>query len=133
MIEQHLTKSELRKFGIVTGSIIAILFGLFFPWLFESEMFPTWPWVVTGILFSWVIIHPKSLQIVYTVWMKIGAVLGWINTRIILGLIFFFVFFPVSLILVVIRKDPMKRKFTAQSSYRTNSLKQLKNHMEKPF
>lgn len=133
MIDQHMTKNELRKFGIVTGSIVAILFGLFFPWLFDSEMLPMWPWVVAGILFAWAIIYPESLQVVYTVWMRIGAVLGWVNTRIILGLIFFFLFFPVSLILVVIRKDPMERKFTAQNSYRIKSIKQLKKHMEKPF
>ena len=133
MIDQHMTKNELRKFGIVTGSIVAILFGLFFPWLFDSEMLPMWPWVVAGILFAWAIIYPESLQVVYTVWMRIGAVLGWVNTRIILGLIYFFLFFPVSLILVVIRKDPMERKFTAQNSYRIKSIKQLKKHMEKPF
>ena len=33
----QLDKAGLRKFGITTGILIAVLFGLFIPWLFELD------------------------------------------------------------------------------------------------
>ena len=40
----ELDRTGLREFGIVTGGIVAVLFGLLFPWLLERS-FPLWPWV----------------------------------------------------------------------------------------
>ena len=42
--------------------------------------------------------------------MKIGHVLGWINTRIILGMVSFIMFAPVALVLRLLGKDPMQRR-----------------------
>ena len=45
----ELDRKGLRQFGIVTGGILAGLFGLFFPWLLEHS-YPYWPWIVGGLL-----------------------------------------------------------------------------------
>ena len=131
--DKKLDKKILREFGLITGGILVFLFGLFLPWLLEHE-FPSWPWIVAGILWTLAIILPMSLDPVYRVWMKIGHVLGWINTRIILGIMFYIIFLPVGLILKLAGKDPMTRKLNkTQGTYRVIHPVPPKNHVERPY
>lgn len=53
------------------------------------------------------------------VWFKIAEVLGWINTRIILSLVFFVFLTPIALLkkLLSFKKDPLKLKNTHSSTY----------------
>jgi len=123
----------LRDFGLITGSILAGLFGLFFPWLLEFN-FPLWPWAIAITLFSFALIRPRLLRPVYRVWMAIGNVLGYINSRIILGLVFYFVVLPTGLLLRLFGKDPMSRSFSNQAaSYRIHSKKPDRKQVERPF
>lgn len=123
----------LREFGLITGSILVGLFGLIFPWIFEHN-FPKWPWIIAGILWVWALALPATLNPVYRGWMAIGHVLGWINTRIILGIMFYIIFFPVGLLLKIFGKDPMARKIIkSQKSYRVIHSIPKNNHVERPY
>ena len=129
----ELSTQELRKFGFTTGAVVVVLFGLLLPWLFNHG-YPYWPWILAGILWVWALIAPATLKPVYKGWMKVGHVLGWINTRIILGLTFFTVFFVAGLILKILGKDPMSRKIDKSvESYRVASRVHNKDHLERPF
>jgi len=131
--KKEISSEELRSFGLIFTSGILLIFGLFFPWLLDHQS-PQWPWFVAGVTFLPALLMPSLLAPVYKVWMKIGAVLGWINTRIILGLIFFIVFVPMSVIFYLLKKDPMNRRFDASAtSYRTESIKPPRDRMEYPF
>src|SRR5262245_61596107 len=88
-----LDRNGLRNFGLTTGAIAAVLFGLLLPWL-RGYGFPMWPWLAGGILALWGLLAPATLRPVHRVWMAVGNVLGWINTRIILGLVFYTVVLP---------------------------------------
>jgi uncharacterized membrane protein len=124
---------ELRKFGLVTGAIVAVLFGLLLPWLFDYP-WPLWPWIVAGILWIWGLAHADSLFTVYRTWLKFGHVAGWINTRIILGIMFYIVFFPAGVLMRLVAKDPMARKLDDKAnSYRIVSETMDKNHFERPY
>ena len=57
--------------------------------------------------------------------MKIGEILGWVNSKIIMGGIFIFILFPISIIMRATGYDPLRRKFNKKSSYRENK----KNHI----
>ena len=50
--------------------------------------------------------------------MVLGLVLGWINSRIILGLVFFLVLQPIALIMKFVGYDPLKIKKSNEISYR---------------
>jgi hypothetical protein len=66
--------------------------------------------------------------------MRIGHALGWINTRIILGLMFYTVFFIIAMSMKLLGKDPMSRKIDKTlNSYRVCSEKRARDHLEKPF
>ncbi len=123
----------LRNFGLVTGGITAGLFGLLLPWLLELK-FPVWPWVIAIVLWCCALVYPRSLRPVYQGWMAIGNVLGWINTRIILGLVFYIVIMPIGLAMRLLGKDPMERKLSyEEKSYRIQSKKPDKQQVERPF
>lgn len=131
--KKEITKKDLRSFGLLTGSITPLLFGLFLPWLFNRN-FPSWPWYVAAVLIVWALTLPQTLRPVYRIWMTIGQVLGWINTRIILSIMFYIIILPVGCIIRLLGKDPMSRKLNSlQKSYRVTSAQPDKKHPERPF
>ena len=88
---------------------------------------------ILGILAVLALVIPAALGPVYKVWMAFAEVLGWVNTRIILSLIFFVLFLPFGLVLRLVR-DPMRRKLDpAQDSYRILSNPPKPQNMERPF
>ena len=130
---QPLTVKELRSFGFTTGAIACALFGLVLPLLF-GHGFPLWPWYLAGVLFVLAVVYPPALRPVYRGWMKIGHVLGFINTRIILGILFYGLIFPMGVGMRLFRKDPMGRSLDEDlKSYRIASRVLPKQHMERPF
>ena len=130
---EELDRAGLRKFGITTGIIFGVLFGLILPFLFSYSL-PLWPAIVAGVLIVWALILPNALKPVYKGWMRIGLVLGWINTRIILGVLFLAIFFPIALALKCLQKDPMNRKLSAElDTYRSACHPQDRDHFERPY
>lgn len=129
----ELDHKGLREFGIVTGAIVAVLFGLFFPWLLERDL-PLWPWVFALVLALWALIAPQSLRPIYGLWMRLGLLLSQVTTPIILGIIFLFVILPVALLMRLAGHDPMARRFDDQAeSYRVPSHPPKRKNMERPF
>ena len=131
---EPLGKQELRKFGLITGAFVTGLFGLLLPWLLNLN-WPLWPCYLTAALWLLAIIIPAALNPIYHVWMRFGLILGWINTRIILGLVFYALFTPFALMLKFFGKDPMGRKLDARiNSYRvTSNNHSAREHMGRPF
>ena len=124
-------KKELRHFGLVVGSIITLLFGVGFPYILNRP-FPIWPWVLGGVLISWGLIAPMSLNAVYQAWMKLGQLLNKIVSPIVLGIIFFGVFLPFGLVMRLFGRDSMARKFDPTlTSYRNQS--SSISSIERPF
>lgn len=130
----ELDRKGLREFGLVTGAIVAGLFGLFFPWLLDFS-FPVWPWVVFLVLGTWGLVAPLTLNPIYRIWMRFGILLSRITTPVILGIVYYLVITPFSIVMRAVgRQDQLARKFDQQAkSYRVVSKKAAKEKMEKPF
>lgn len=122
----------LRKFGLTTGVIVAVMFGLILPWLLDHRL-PIWPWMLFVVLGLAALAAPGALRPIYRGWMIFGTVLGAINTRIILGVFFFLILFPAGLARRLFGVDPMRRKFADDASYRIPSVKHPPEHLERPF
>lgn len=126
-------RKELRNFGLITGAMTAGVFGLALPLLFAYG-FPKWPWVLAGVLIAWALAAPATLKPVYLVWMTIGQALGWVNTRIIMTVMFYLIILPVGLLRRLGGKDPMARTMSpGEKSYRVPSRVPDRKHLEKPF
>jgi hypothetical protein len=129
----ELDRSGLRRFGLVTGGIVAALFGVAIPWLWDLR-FPLWPWWIGGILAAWALLWPQGLKPVYRNWMKVGFAIGAVMNRVILGAAFYLLFFPIGMLMRLFKGDPMARKFEPKKdSYRIPSRRSPVNNMEKPF
>ncbi|MBE9116973.1 sxtJ [Lusitaniella coriacea LEGE 07157] len=129
----QLDRKGLRNFGLLTGIIIAVLFGFLLP-LLRGHGLLLIPWIIGGVLGLFALIIPNALAPVYRVWMRIGLVLGWINSRIILGIIFFLVVTPMGFVMRLFSRDPMTRKIETQlETYRVPSQIRERKSMEKPY
>jgi Saxitoxin biosynthesis operon protein SxtJ len=127
-----ISPQELRKFGLITGLMLVIFFDGLIPWIWSFTP-PLWPLITAGILAVPALIFPKALYPVYKVWMAFAGVLGWINTRIILSLIFYLVFLPVGLVMRLFT-DPMHRKLNSSAeTYRVESKPPKTENLERPF
>ena len=132
----ELDRKGLREFGLVTGGIVAGLFGVFFPWVLDRPFatWPAWPWIVFAVLGCWGLIAPMSLRPVYRVWMRFGLLLSRVTTPLIMGLVFFLVITPFGLVHRLFgSKDAMARKFEDLESYRVQSDKPPVKNLEKPY
>jgi len=124
---------QLRKFGIILAAGFVGIFGTLAPYLSQHAI-PWWPWCLGALLLFLSFIKPLWLHYIYQPWMKLGSVLGWINTRIILGIIFFALITPLGLIMRLCAKDKMQRTYDKTLlSYRKKITPQPIQHMEKPF
>ena len=107
-------KQELRKFGLLVGTIFLCL-GLF-P-LTKGKVINHYFFVPGTVLCLLGIIYPLVLSPFHAVWMKIGHVLGRINSFLILSVIFYLIFTPTRMLLLLFSKE---RKFdfrTGSESY----------------
>ena len=97
----------MRNFGFLFA-VLSLLATIFLVWKGSSA----WPWcagaagffLVTGLA-AYPVLRP-----VYVGWMTFAFVLGWVNTRLILGLFFYLILTPVGLIMRLLGRDPMQRK-----------------------
>jgi hypothetical protein len=130
---KELDAKGLREFGLVTGAILAGLFGLLFPWLLERP-WPLWPWVAAGVLVAWALAAPASLGPVYRIWMRFGQVMGAVMSWVVLGLLFYVVLTPLGLIMRAFGHDAMGRNVAPDTrTYRVPSRVREGKHMERPF
>ena len=85
---------------------------------FSGNLFPSWPlWIgIITLLLSF--LKPSLLLYPYRGWMTLGYSLGWINSRIVLGLVFIVILQPIAFIMRAVGYDPLRIKKINQKSYR---------------
>lgn len=113
MNKKTITTKQLRTFGIV----LALFLGAIGVVHFLKGRTPQnyWFWATAGISLLVSLLVPGLIKPLYRVALFLGHILGWINTRLILGLIYYLIFTPIGLIMRVIGKDPLHRKFEKQA------------------
>ena len=80
------------------------------------------------------LIWPASLLRVYKAWMALGTVMGWINTRIILGAVFYLVVTPIGVLRRLFGKDPMGKKLKSDvDSYRVLRKPRSASHLTRQY
>jgi hypothetical protein len=108
--------AQLRSFGLAVGAVFGLI--AVYP-LFKGAELRAWASLISIALIAPAIIFPPLLLLPFRLWTFIGEILGWLNTRIILTGLYFLALLPVSLIMKISRKDPLKRKIDRKAeSYR---------------
>ena len=113
------TKSEkqLREFGMLIGFGFPIFIGWLLPALIGHE-FRAWTLFIGFLGLILGLTAPRLLKYPYKGWMALGHALGWINSHIILGLVFIFVLLPIAFIMRLTGYDPLRNKQKGKKTYR---------------
>lgn len=113
------SKKQLREFGLLIGLGIPIMIGFIIPFI-SGHNYRIWTvWVgIPFLLFAF--LSPRTLFYPYKAWMMLGFVLGWVNSKLILGLVFLLVLQPIAIIMKILRYDPLKLKEFNVISYKEN-------------
>lgn len=128
----HVDRKELRNFGLIVGGIFGAI--SLWPLVVRGEDIRLWMAGLAVALIVPALVAPRVLAPAHRVWMLIGHVLGWINTRIILGLIYFLLFTPMALAFRIIGRDPMRRAFEPEATtYRVPQKPRPGTHMLRQF
>ena len=130
----ELDVAGLRRFGLLLGSLLAGVFGLLLPWLGEG-LVPDLMWLAAGVItVVWALTAPASLRGFYRAWMRVAMAIGSVVNSIILGVVFFLVLTPIGVLMRLLGKDPLRRRWDARAaSYRIPSRVPSRNHVERPF
>ena len=134
-VAQSATLKQLRQFGWMVG-IVLIAIGF---WQLYRQIHSTARivlWALGGCLLVSGLFLPKVLSPIYKLWMSLAGILGWINTRILLGLIFYLLFTPIGLIMRVLQRDVLKRKIDPNvDTYWVDreKISNIKEHFKRQF
>jgi hypothetical protein len=125
----------MRSFALMMSIAFPVVFTLLLPWLFNHAV-AYWPLAVSSVLMSLYAVYPKGIYYPYYVWMVIASVLGWFNTRLILGLVFYIVITPIGLFMKALGKLQYKKHVNKHSNWvkqtHTDARKD-KKRLEEPF
>ena len=116
-MKNHISKKNLREFGFLIGFIFPFLIGWILP-LIGGHSFRTWTLFISIPSIILAFIKPILLLYPYRAWMNLGNILGWVNSRIILGLVFLIILQPIALIMRILGHDPLRTKKFDQKTYR---------------
>jgi hypothetical protein len=128
------TDKELKDFSF-WGSIILFLIGGFL--FYKEKIYPSYFLLGIGFLFLSIrIIRFQWIQPIHFAWMSFAKALGFINTRIILFIVFILTVVPISLLLKLFRKDILDKNLNKEAeTYWTDKEKKPDNtkHYERHF
>jgi Saxitoxin biosynthesis operon protein SxtJ len=125
-------RRQLRDFGFIVGGIFGAI-GLW-PLLWRQDSPRLWALALAVALILPALAAPRVLTPAHRAWMALAEVLAWINTRIILGVVFYGVVTPIGLVMRLLGHDPMRRKLEpATESYRVRCQPRPGTHMTRQF
>ena len=119
MKKKDVNKNELKKFGCLIGILFPVLIGWIIPAL-TGHGLRFWTLILGIIFLNLSIFTPNLLFYPYKFWMKIGHILGWINGKLILSMIYVIILIPISAVMRITSYDPLKKKFNNLNTYKEN-------------
>ena len=101
------SRKNVRNFGFLFGGIFLAASLLM---IYRGNGAWIWAALATVLFGAGGVAGYPLLKPVYTVWMMFAFVLGWINTRVLLGVFFYLVVTPLGLFLRLTGKDLLDEK-----------------------
>ncbi len=105
-------KRTLKKFAIIMGMAFLLITMLA---LFRHRHINLSFAMISASFFVIAFTVPSILKPFYFIWMRLAFVLSWINTRLILIIMFYLVFAPIGFVIRLVGKDLLERKIEKNS------------------
>jgi len=114
MNKNNIKISSNKSFGIVF--FIFFLIVSIYP-LLDDGVLRVWSLVISVIFLILGLLNSKILTPLNKLWFKFGILLGTIVSPIVMGIVFFIVVTPISLIMKILGKDILNLKKNKNKSY----------------
>ena len=129
----QVTDAQARKTALVVAAVLLLIAA----WnLYRGRMTVV---AVTGgvgvaLVLTGLLVPPLARRF-HVFWMKVAAVLGYVNSRVLLTLMYYGVFTPYALVSRLARRDPLRRRGAKRESYWTErkATRQTKEQFERLF
>jgi hypothetical protein len=112
--KEAIETSSDRSFGVVFFVVFSI-YGLW-PLLRQPREVRLWALIAGGVFLLLALVAPKVLAPLNKVWTLLGLFLGKIVNPIVMALLFFFTITPIALLMRVMGKDGLRRRFEKGSA-----------------
>jgi hypothetical protein len=123
---------RLRNFGLLVGGVFGAM-GVW-PTIVRHQDARLWALAVAVGLIVPALTVPRLLTPAYRIWMTIGDALGWVNSRLLLGVVFYGLVTPMGIAMRLWGRDPMRRRFEpGADSYRVLRQARPAAHMTRQF
>lgn len=127
------TAKDARKTAIIVAGVLAVVSAVL--WYRQSM---TGHLVTACLAIILVLIGffvPPAAKLFHRIWFKIAFALGWVNSRILLTLIYFLVFVPYGIISRLAGRDPLQLRQSKGDSYwhKREKTRQAKEQFERLF
>lgn len=125
------SEQVLRQFA----GIFATAFAVVAAWVYwRNGTLQIWALTLFVILLVLGAVMPKRLAAFYSLWMNFGHGLGWVNTRLILILMFYGIFTPVGLFFRILGKRGLQLTTLPKTkTYAIPSVRRASNHFDRIF
>lgn len=115
MTNQTVTDSQARKTSLIVAGVLLLLAAWNF---YRGRM--TVVYVLGGIGCALLIIAlllPPVARAFHTLWMRLASILGYVNSRVLLTLLYYLFMTPYGLISRIMGRDPLDRRGPARETY----------------
>ena len=101
-------KLEIKKFGIGLTVLLCLIGG----WQLHKGYVDIYGWFFgfAGLALALAFFAPIVLKPLFKVLTTVGHAIGWVNTRILLGIIFYVIFTPIGILSKLLRKDLLDKR-----------------------
>ena len=132
MIEKKIGTRQLRSFGLIVGGGFALI--ALWPTVFRGQSLRPWPLAVSAFLLVTGLVFPPVLRPFYRGWMTVGDGLGWINSRILLSIVYYLLIVPMGIIRRLSGDDPMRLKYDpSAATYKIPRPPRPASHMQRQY
>tara|TARA_Y100001970_G_C13636848_1_gene556889 strand:+ start:170 stop:580 length:411 start_codon:yes stop_codon:yes gene_type:complete len=123
---------DLKSFGFTMGLILSIISAALF--YYNNNIFQTIA-ILSSVFIGFGVLLPIVLKPIYMVWMIFALIFGWIMTRVILGIVFYFIITPIGLLTRLLGEDFLGLRITNSNSFwnQRNSDDEMNQDYEKQF
>ncbi len=129
----HVTNAQARKTTLIVAAVLLAIAA----WnIYRGRMNIVAVFGVTGgALLLTGLLLPALARRFHVFWMSVAAVLGYVNSRILLSLMYYLIFTPYGIISRLFGRDPLNRRAARRDSYWTQrkTTRQKREQFERLF